>query len=80
MGKVVLFVQKWLFSVKSGCIQAKEVVFRLSGCLPANWLCSGKLLYPGKSVCIGAKRVVFGQKSCDHTNVVVCGQSGLYRA
>ena len=50
-GKVVLFVQKWLYTCKRACIRAKMNVFGLSGfieakvvvivqggCIRANWL------------------------------------------
>ena len=48
-GKVVVLGQKWLYSVKSGCIRAKVVV------LGQTWLYSGKIgcnlvkwMYSGK--------------------------------
>ena len=75
--KVVVFGERWLFSSKSGCIQAK-------------WLCSGKMvvfgeewLYSGKKCCNQAKGVVFkeklvviSQKWLYLDKVVVFGQSG----
>ena len=49
--KVVIFGQKWVYSGKSCCIQAKVVVFGKSGSTRAkmvvlrqNWLYSGKVV------------------------------------
>ena len=54
--KVIVFVQKWLYSGKSGCMRAKVVVFEQNGC---NW---SKVVVFGQSGCNWVKVVVFGQK------------------
>ena len=54
-----------MYSVKSGSIREKVVVF------------GQKWLYSGKSGCIRAKVVVFGQKWLDQAEVVVIGQRGF---
>ena len=53
---MVLFGPKRLYSIKSGCIQAKSIYLGKSGCIPAKWL------YSSKSGCIRAKVDVFVQK------------------
>ena len=60
--KVVVFGQMWLYSGKYGCIRAKVVVFRKSGCIPANSFNLGKVVVIGQSGCIWAKVVFIGQK------------------
>ena len=66
-GKLVVG-QKWLYSCKSGCIQAKVVVFGQSGCIRAKWL------YSGKSDCIMARVDVLGRSGFNRAKVVVFGQ------
>ena len=59
-----------MYSGKSGCIQAKDVVFGAksfysgkSGCFQENLFYSSKVdVFLGKSGCTRAKLVVFGQK------------------
>ena len=51
---MVLFRQKWFYSIKSGCIRAKVVVFGQTGCIWA------KLVVFQQSGCIRANFVVFG--------------------
>ena len=59
-GKVVVLGEKLLYSCKSGCIRAKEVVFgeigcvraklvvfEQSGCIWTRWLVSGKVVVFG---------------------------------
>ena len=53
---MVVFGQKWLYSVERGCIRAKVVVFG------QKWLYSGKVPLFGQSGCIRVKVVVIGQK------------------
>ena len=59
---MVVFGQKWLYLGKSGCFNAKVVVFGQSGSIRS------KKLYSGKSSCnrlfdgIREKVFVFGQK------------------
>ena len=71
---MIVFRQKWLFLVKSGCIGAKcfysskIVVFGQSGFIRAMWL------YSEKSCCILAEVVVFGQKWLCSGKVVVIGK------
>ena len=91
---MVVFVQKWLFSgkigcirTKSGCIRANVVVYGKIASIPAKWLYFGKVvefsqkwLYSGKSGCIRAKVVVFWEKRLYFDKVVVFGQSGCIRA
>ena len=61
--KLVKIVQMWLFSGKSYCNREKVVVFGRFGCIPAKWLCSGKVVVFGQKVVVfGQKVVVFGQK------------------
>ena len=67
--KVVVFGQKCLNSIKSGCFMAKWLYSGKCGRIRARWLNSDKVLvfgqkwlYSGKSGCIRAKVVVFGQK------------------
>ena len=62
---MVSFGQKWLYSGKSGCIQAKVVLFG------QNWL------YSGKIGCIRAKVGVVGQNSCIRQSCVFV-QKWLY--
>ena len=60
--KLVVFGQKWFYSGKSDCIEAKVVAFGESCCIRAKVVVIGqKWLYSGKSGCIRAKMVVFGQ-------------------
>ena len=40
--KVVVFVQKWLYSCKSGSIRAKDVVFGQRGCIRENVVVFGQ--------------------------------------
>ena len=47
---MVVFRQKWLYLLKSGCVLAKVVLF------------DEILLYSGKVVVFGQKLIVFGQK------------------
>ena len=48
-GKVVLLGQKWLQSIKSGCILAKVIVIEQGSCIRAKVVIFGqKLLYLGK--------------------------------
>ena len=54
--KVVAFGQKWLYSDKSGFIQAKVVVFGKSGCIRA------KKVVCWQSGFIRVKVVLFGRK------------------
>ena len=75
----------WLYSGKSGCIQAKwflsgkNVLFGQSGRNRAKLVVVGqRWLYSSKSGCIRAKMVVFGQKQLYSGNVVVFGQKWLY--
>ena len=58
-----LFVQKWLYSGKSGCYSSK------SGCIRAKvviigkrWLNSAKVVVIRQSCCSRAIVVIFGQK------------------
>ena len=75
-----------MYSVKSGCIRVKRVVFRLSSCNPAKGVVIGrccifaKWLYSGKIGNNWAKAVVFCQSGCIRAKVVVFGQSGCIRA
>ena len=41
------FGQKWLYLGKSGCIRAKEVVFRQRGCIGAKWCIREKVVVNG---------------------------------
>ena len=62
---MVLFGQKWFYLGKSGCIRAKVVVFRNSGCFRAKWLKPDKnVLYSGKVVVIGEKWLYSGKSDC----------------
>ena len=73
------------------CIRAKVFLFRLSICIRARRLYSGKvvvfgqggfirvrLFFSGKIGCIRAKVVVFGQSGCKPAKVVVFGEKLLY--
>ena len=58
--KVVVFGQKWLYSVKRDCIRAKVVIFGKVVLFRKEWLYLGKIgcirakwLYPGKVVVVG---------------------------
>ena len=42
--KLVEIVQMWLYSGKSRCIREEVVVFGKFGCIPAKWLCLGKVV------------------------------------
>ena len=67
--KMVVFVQRWLYERKSGCIRTKVVPFWLNDC---NWakvvvfwqklLCLGKVVVFGQKWFYSGKFVVFGQK------------------
>ena len=68
---MVVFGQKWLYSVKRCCNRANVVVYGKIGFIPAKWLYFGKVvvfwqkwLYSGKSCCIRAKVAMFGQIGC----------------
>ena len=72
MGKVVLFGQKLLFSGKSSCIRAREVVFGDEWLYSVDVVLFGqKWLYSGKRGCIPAKWLYWGK-------VVVFGQKWMY--
>ena len=90
-GKVVLFGQKWLCSVKGGCTRAKK------GCIRAPLFYLGKvvvirqkLLFSGNLVVVGqfgcirtesffrAKVVVLEQNGSNRPKIVVFGQKWLY--
>ena len=45
--KVDVFVQKWLYSDKSGCVRAKWLNSGKSSCIRAKWLYSGKVVVFG---------------------------------
>ena len=82
---MVLFGQKWLYSEKSGCIRAKQVVFVQSGCYWEKVVVFGqKWLYWKKSGSIRAKLVVFGQSGllrindCFRAKVVVFRQRFIF--
>ena len=90
---MVVLVQKWLYSGKSGCIctkllySDKLVVLGHAGYICANVVVFGqKWLYFGKSGCIRAKVVVIRQSDCIpakwlfSVKVVLFGQSGCIRA
>ena len=66
--KVNEYMQKWLYSSKSGCNPAKMAVFDQGGCIRSKWLYSSKI---GR---ISAKMVVFDQSGCIRSKVVVFGQ------
>ena len=51
---MIVLPAKWLYLDKSGCIQAKLVVFG------QTWLYSGKVNVLGASRCVREKVVVFG--------------------
>ena len=53
---MVVFGQNWLYSCKSGSIEAKAVVFG------QKWLYSSKVVVFEQSRCICAKVVLYGQK------------------
>ena len=59
---MVVFGQNWLYSGKSGSIQAKAVVFGQNGCIRARWFFWEKVVEFGQSGCVRVKVVVFGQK------------------
>ena len=69
---MAVFGQRWLYSVKIGCIQAN------SSCIWA------KVVYSGKNGLIRAKFVVFGQNDCVRAKyfysekVVVFGLKWIY--
>ena len=90
IGKAVVFRQKWLYLVKSGCIlvkvvvlgqkdfySGKMVVFGQSGSVRAKWLYSGKVVVLGQSFCNRARVVVFGQKWLYSGKVVLFEQKWL---
>ena len=65
---MVLFVQKWFYSGKSGCIWARLLYSNKRCCNRAKMAVFGQgcpiridWLYSGKSGCIRAKVVLFGQ-------------------
>ena len=62
---MVVFGQKWLYSGRSGCI-------------PAIWFYSGKVVVFGQNGCIWARVVVIGQQLL-YIKVVVFGQIGCIR-
>ena len=65
--KVVVLVEKLLYSGKSGCTRA-------------NWLYSGKVGVFGKDGCIWAKVVLFEQKWLHSLkSCVVLGKIGCFR-
>ena len=66
-GKVVVLVQEWLKSSKSGFIRVKVVVARQVFCIRAN------VFVFGQSCCIRAKEVVFVQSGCIRAKGVVFG-------
>ena len=41
-GKVVVVLQKWLYSGKSGCVLAESVVFGKNGCIRRKDVVNGK--------------------------------------
>ena len=67
-GKVKLFAQKWLYSVRAVVLgkkllcSGKVIVFGISECIRAKWLYSGKVVVNVQSGCNRAKMVVFGQR------------------
>ena len=79
-GKMVKFVQNWLYSDKSGCIPAKSfysgkvVCSGYNGCNRAKWLSSGK------SGCIWAGVVVIGQIGCFEQKWLYSGKLSFIRA
>ena len=68
--KVVVFVAKWLYSLKSGCIwiscfySRNMVAFRQCGFIRV------------KSCCIRARVIVIRKSGRDHAKVLVFGQGG----
>ena len=77
---VVVFGQKWLYSVKV-VLFGKVAVFGQGGCIQAKVVVFGqKLLYSGKSDGIRANEVIFEQSGCVLAKVVVIGKSGCMRA
>ena len=61
--KVVVFGQKWLFSLKSRCIRANWLYSVKRGCIRAKMVVFGqKWLYSGRSGCTRKKLVVSGEK------------------
>ena len=51
---MIVLPAKWLYLNKSGCIQAKVVIFG------QKWLYSDKAIVLGQSRCVREKVVVFG--------------------
>ena len=47
IGKVVVFLQKWLYSGKSGFVLALLLYSGKSGCIRARWLYLGKVVVFG---------------------------------
>ena len=70
--------QKWLFSVKSGCIIAKKWFYSgMSGFILARWLYSVKLVVFGQSGFTHEKFVLSCQKWLYSYKIVVFGQKWL---
>ena len=61
-GKVVLFVQKWLYSLKRACIRAKVNVVGQSGFIEAKVVLIGRVVVIKQSCCSRAVVVLFGKK------------------
>ena len=64
---MVVFRQKEYYSGKSGCNQAKVVVFW------QIWSCLGKVVIFGQCGCIRAKWLYSGKNGCIRAKVVVFG-------
>ena len=78
--KVVVFGQKWLYSIKgfvfgkSGCILARWFSLGNSCCIRAKVGVFGqKWLYSGKVVVFWGKVVIFGQSCCIRAKMVEFG-------
>ena len=86
-GKGVVFVQKWLHSGISDCIQAKLLYSDNIVVFGPKWLYSGKLFFVGQKWLYSGKAVEFGKKwlnscksVCHLAKVVVFGQGGCIRS
>ena len=84
--KVVVFGQKWLYSVKSGCNRANVVVYRKIDFIPAKWLYFGKVvvfwqswLYSGKKGFIRRKWLYSGKSGYIRSKLDVFGKIGCFR-
>ena len=76
---MVVFLQKLLYSGKSGCIGqsdcilVKVFVFGQNGCIPAKVVVFGQSDFLREEWLYSVKVVVFGQISCYWAKVVVFG-------